>query len=150
MDSTSSQQEDFTSLYVLAETIRHLESARTHREEQEDKRREQERREKRRAARQAKKDQGNEIGHRLEMLIPPLADAEFRGRLSRLPGSGRRLLLWVLEQQEIERDIQADDDLSRNADAREDRREQKAPGRRAVGAGGDRHPRGAGGWRCSP
>lgn len=41
-------------------------------------------------------------------------DAEFRERLKRVPEPGRRFLLWVLEQQELEQDIQADDDLSRN------------------------------------
>ena len=42
-----------------------------------------------------------------------LGDVEFRDRLRRLSEPGRRLLLWVLEQQDIERDIQSDDDLSR-------------------------------------
>jgi hypothetical protein len=43
-----------------------------------------------------------------------LRDAKFRDRLRRLPEPGRRILLWLLEQQDIERDIQADDNISRN------------------------------------
>ena len=51
----------------------------------------------------------------LERLVEDrlLADAEFRERLRRLPEPGRRLLLWLLEQQDVEREIQADDDLTR-------------------------------------
>ena len=51
----------------------------------------------------------------LERLVEDrlLADAEFRERLQRLPERGRRLLLWLLEQQDTEREIQADDDITR-------------------------------------